>query len=124
MAMAGNSSIVELCPRYPDRTAKYFTEIFVSDTFTIPPQKPDKEQIIKVSRSITLEDVQTVAVDLPSGEGVDGNKIFVAGNIYLGVQYVADRPQQTVHFVRFQMPFQAIILADCGRLIPVDDTIC
>lgn len=116
------SSIVELCPKAPDRTAKYFTEIFVSDIVRIPEQKPDKEQIVNLSRTITLEDVQTIQVDLPD-PGVDGNKVFVAGNIYIGVQYVALRPEQTVHFARFQLPFQGIILADCGALIPPTDTI-
>ncbi len=115
------SSVVELCPA-PDREAKYFTQIFVSDTFTIPEQKPDKEQIINVSRTITLEDVQTVEVDLPD-PGVDGNKIFATGNVYLGMQYTADRPTQTVHFAQFQLPYQAIIVGDCGGLIDPGDTI-
>jgi len=54
---------------------------------------------------------------------VDGNKIFVTGNVYLGVQYSADRPAQTVHYARFQLPFEAIIVGDCGDLIPPTDTI-
>ncbi len=117
------SSIVELCPQAPDRVAKYFTEIFVADTVKIPEQKPDKEQIINVGRNITLKDVQTIAVNLPDTPDVDGNKIFVAGSIDVGMQYSADRPEQTVHFAGFQLPFQTIILADCGELIPTDDTI-
>ncbi|HAU32376.1 MAG: hypothetical protein XD78_1775 [Desulfotomaculum sp. 46_296] len=115
-------NVVELCPVAPGKVAKYFTQILVSDTFTIPEQKPDKEQIINVSRDITLADVQTISVDLPD-PGVDGNKIFAAGNVYLGVQYSADRPSQTVHYVRFQLPFQAVIVGDCGNLIPSTDTI-
>lgn len=117
-----NPGVVELCPAAPDRVAKYFKEIFVSEIFTIPSQKPSKEQIVNVDRKIELLDVQTVEVDLPD-PGVDGNKIFVAGNIYLGVQYSALREDQKVHFVRFQLPFQAIILDDCGNLIDPTDSI-
>lgn len=117
------SSVVELCPSAPDREAKYFKEIFVSETFKIPEQKPPKEQIVNVDRKVTLEDVQTVTVTLPESQDPDGFKIFAAGNIYLGVQYSALREDQKVHFVRFQLPFQCIILDDCGDLIPIADTI-
>lgn len=121
------SSVVELCPAYPDKVAKYFKEIFVSQTFQIPPQKPPKELIVNVDRKIELVDVQTVQVTLPGPPVPDqpnpGNKIFVAGNIYLGIQYSALRDDQKVHFVRFQLPYQTIILDDCGLLIDPTDTI-
>jgi len=123
MQVPGNSFVAELCPA-SERPAAYFTEIFVSDVFKIPPQKPDKERIVNVQRSITLDDVQTITVELPDGS--EGCKIFAAGNIYLGVQYSADREDQTVHFVRFQLPFQALIHQPCpevpglGGLIPCD----
>ncbi|PKM90810.1 MAG: hypothetical protein CVU87_01180 [Firmicutes bacterium HGW-Firmicutes-12] len=120
------SSVVELCPAYPDKVAKYSTEIFVSETFKIPAQKPPKEQIVNVDRKIELVDVQTVQVTLPGTpvplQPNPGNKVFVAGNIYLGVQYSALREDQKVHFVRFQLPYQTIILNDCELLIDPADT--
>lgn len=121
------SNVVELCPAYPDKVAKYFKEFFVSGTFNIPPQKPPKEQIVNVDRKIELVDVQTVPVNLPGAPVPEqpnpGNKIFVAGNIYLGVQYSARREDQKVHFVRFQLPFETIILDDCELLISPRDPI-
>lgn len=121
------SSVVELCPAFPDRVAKYFKEVFVSDTVTIPPQKPPKEQIVHIDRKIELIDVQTVTVTLPGPpiplQPNPGNKIFVAGNVYLGVQYSALSDDQKVHFVRFQVPFQTYILGDCGLLIDPGDPI-
>ena len=115
------STVVELCPSAPDRVAKYFTELFVSGTFKIPPQKPDKEEVVNIQHNIDLVDVQTINVTLP--DGTTGRKVFVGGNIYLDVQYVSTRATQTVHFVRFQLPFQTILLDDCGNVIPNDDTI-
>lgn len=121
-----NSAVTQLCPG-PDKPAKYFKEIFVSDTVKIPEQKPDKDQIVNVEKTIEFVDVQTVEITLPLEPGQTepgvGNKIFVAGNIYLDVQYVSTRETQTVHFARFQLPFQTIILSDCGNLINPDDTI-
>ena len=116
------STVVELCPAQ-DRRAKYFTELFVSGTFTIPPQKPDKDQVVNLQHSIDLYDVQTIDVVLPGETTPAGKKIFVGGNIYLDVQYVSTRVTQTVHFVRFQLPFQTLIHTDCVDLIPNDDTI-
>lgn len=118
--MTQNPNVVELCPSSPDKPAKYFTQVFVSDKVKIPEQKPPKEQIVNIQRIITLEDVETIEVEV---SGQVGKKVFVAGNVYLGVQYSAKRPEQTVHYVRFQLPFQAIILTDCGKLIDPADPI-
>ncbi|QHE54116.1 hypothetical protein [Pontibacillus sp. HMF3514] len=128
-----NSSVVEVCPVYPDRPAKYFTELFASKTFKIPEQKPDKDEIVKVKHFVELVDVEVIDVFLPDNDTdtPNGKKIFVAGNVYLDVQYVSTREEQTVHFVRYQLPFQTILLRDCAEfadpkengLIPNDDTI-
>lgn len=121
------SSVVELCPAYPDRPAKYFKEVFVSCCCEIPTKKPDAEIIVNVDRKIELVDVQTVTVTLPGAPVITqpnpGNKVFVAGNIYLGVQYSALSEDQKVHFFRCQIPFEDIILDDCGLLIDPADTI-
>ncbi|ADL13017.1 SPOCS domain-containing protein [Acetohalobium arabaticum] len=115
MGAIQNPDVVQLCPAFPDREALYFKEIFVSDTFKIPEEKPDKEQIVNVNTSVDLVDVQTIEVELPDGE--TGEKVFTAGNIYLDVQYSSTRETQTVHFVRYQLPFQTYIVTDCGDLI-------
>lgn len=117
MDLNSMNTVVELCPG-PDKPALYFTEIFVSDTFKIPPQKPDKDRIANVRKTVTLEDVQTVTIDIDDSGVPDYEKVFVAGNIYLDVQYISTYENQSVHFVRFQLPFQTIILDDCGDPLP------
>lgn len=116
-----NSSIVQLCPAAPDRIAKYFNEIFVSETVTIPNLKPNMSDIIDVIPEITIEICETIDVTLPNG--VTGKKIFVVGNVYLKIHYVSTNPNQSVHFVRYQLPFQTFIVDPCGGLIPATDTI-
>ena len=121
MAKNLNSSIVQLCPSAPDRVAKYFNEIFVSDTVIIPVQKPNISDIISVNPEITIEICETINVTLPNG--TTGKKIFVVGNIFLKVQYVSTNANQSVHFVSYKIPFQTFILDPCEDLIPATDTI-
>lgn len=116
-----NSSIVELCPAAPDRVAKYFDEVFVSKVVTIPSQKPNMSDIIDLIPEITIEICETIDVKLPNG--TTGKKIFVVGNVYLKVHYVSTNENQSVHFVRYPIPFQTFIVQPCGGLISDSDTI-
>jgi|GEM_PF-1454250 len=116
-----DGGVVELCPS-PLHVAKYYKEIILNGNLVIPPQKPPKEHIVKVTHQIILKDVEVLTVTLPDGT-VAGNKIIVAGIVSLSVQYVADVPDQKVHHVHYDLPFTGIILADCGELIPTADPI-
>ena len=122
---SGNGSldggVVELCPS-TQKVAKYYSEIIINGNLVIPPQKPAKEHIVKVTHQIIFKDVEVLTVTLPDGT-VAGKKIIVAGIISLSIQYVADVPDQKVHHVRYDLPFTGIILNDCGTLISTNDTI-
>ena len=124
MTFNSNPNPVQLCPAVPDRIAEFFNQIAVSDTVQIPEEKPDKEQIVNIATSVSMTDVQTVEVELPNDNmEVDGKKIFASGDVFLDVQYSSETEEQTVHFVRYQLPFQTIILTDCDNLIPADHPI-
>lgn len=97
----------------------YFTEIIINGNLIIPPQKPPKAHIVKATHSIKLKDVEVITVTLPNATSPSGYKILVSGIFTLGLQYVADVPDQKVHFVHYDLPFNAILLDDCGGLIPV-----
>lgn len=116
-----DGGVVELCPS-TQKMAKYYSEIIINGNLIIPPQKPPKEHIVKVTHQIILKDVEVLTVTLPNGI-VAGKKIIVAGIISLSIQYVADVPDQKVHHVHYDLPFTGIILDDCGTLIPTNDTI-
>lgn len=116
-----DGGVVELCPS-PLHVANYYKEIILNGNLVIPPQKPPKEHIVKVTQQIILKDVQVLTVTLPD-DTVAGNKIIVAGIVSLSIQYVADVPDQKVHHVHYDLPFTGIIMGDCGELIPSDDVI-
>ena len=118
--LGDGGGVAQLCPN-ADSVAKYFTEVIIDGNLVIPPQKPPKTHIVKTTTLITLKDVEVIEVTLP--DGTTGKKILVAGIITLGIQYVADVPSQKVHFVHYEIPFEALVLDDCGDLLPSDDTI-
>lgn len=117
-----NRGVVELCPNSTAR-AKYFTEVIINGNLHIPEQKPPKQHIVKTARLVEITCMDVIDVIPPGSTTPIGRKIFVAGMVTLGIQYVADTPDQKVHFVHFDVPFSAIIQGDCGALIPVADTI-
>lgn len=98
---------------------RYFTEIIINGNLVIPPQKPPKSHIVKATHLIKIKDVEVIEVILPGSTTPAGYKILVSGIFTLGLQYVADVPDQKVHFVHYDLPFNAILLDDCGGLIPV-----
>jgi len=116
------AGVVQFCPN-ADSAAVYFTELIVDGNLTIPEQKPPKSHIVKATTSIELKDVEVIPVTLPGSTTPDGYKILVAGIITLGIQYVSNAPDQKVHFVHYELPFEALVLGDCGDLIPPDDDI-
>ncbi|WP_418792493.1 DUF3794 domain-containing protein [Phosphitispora sp. TUW77] len=114
-----NGGVVEYCPT-DTSVAAFFTEIIVNGNLVIPPHKPPKERIVKVTHDVRLNDVEVITVTLPDGT-IPGNKIVVSGVITLNIQYAADVPTQKVHFVHYDLPFNALILTDCGEPIPLAD---
>lgn len=117
--LSGNT-VAELCPT-PQRVAALFTELILNGNLVIPPQKPPKKHIVKVTHQITVQDVEVITVNIPpvppATVGTTGYKILVAGNVRLVIQYVADVPDQKVHSVHYDIPFEAIVVGDCGDLL-------
>lgn len=118
----------ELCPS-PAHPARYFTQIILDGNLVIPSCKPPKSHILDVTHQVMIRDVETIHVVLPSPlPPTDGYKIVVSGTITLYIQYVADVPDQKVHTVHYELPFNAIIMSDCALntsffLIPPGDPI-
>lgn len=112
------------CPP-EDSVLYYFSEIVVNGDLTIPPQKPDVEDITNVTLNFRIDDVEVIDVDLGT---TTGRKVIVAGTLTLGFEYSALVPTQEVHFAHFDIPFKALI---AGRpcnvnrgLLPSDFDIC
>jgi len=113
--------VPELCPTAA-RPALFFTELILDGNLAIPPQKPPKVHIIKDTHEVKLTDVELLPVFLPGNTTTtpNGYKIVVSGIFSLLLEYIAEGPEQKVHVVHFNLPFNALILNDCGGLIPPD----
>lgn len=115
----------ELCPTDPIQ--HYFTEIILCEDLTIPPQKPDKELITKVTHNFVVNDVEQLSVNLGDRDLSDPanflrKKVAITGVVKLGIEYSADVPEQEVHFMHFDIPFQAIIgYRPCETGTPLGD---
>jgi len=100
-----------LCPTDP--LQHFFAEIIICEDLTVPAPKPDMELITKPTLNIVVEDVEQLIVDLGDRDGTSTGplrkKIAVTGTIKLGIEYSADVPEQEVHFMHFDIPFQGII---------------
>lgn len=99
----------ELCPT---TTPSYFAETTICEHLVIPPQKPPKELITNVIKKFVVSDIEVLKVDLgdrdPAKESIRV-KVVVTGTVSLGIEYSALMDEQEVHYVHFDIPFQAII---------------
>lgn len=98
-----------LCPTDPIQ--HFFTEIIICDDLIVPTPKPDMELITKVTQNFVVNDVEEITVDLGDRAitSLLRKKIAITGIIKLGIEYSADVPEQEVHFMHFDIPFQGII---------------
>lgn len=88
-------------------------ETIVDGTLTVPAQKPDIERILRFDPTCRITHWEEVR---PQGR----RKIVVSGIVEIGVEYVAQLPDQSVHFAHFLAPFHTFFL--CRD--QVDDVRC
>lgn len=92
---------------------KNFKQVNYENTFSIPCQKPDMEQIVRVDSKASIfkyEVIKTpIGVSL-EGQEVTGHKLLVCGDINYKLQYVANEPTQSVHTFHQTVPF-------CGYIV-------
>lgn len=97
----------------PGQRVFTFAEIVINDNLIIPELKPDVELITNVIKDFQINDVEVLDVNLgavPVGQ-VQGRKVIIAGNLFLGVEYSAAVPSQELHFAHYCIPFKAMIKA-------------
>lgn len=92
---------------------KNFRQINYENTFSIPCQKPDMEQILKVHAETSV--LKYAIVETPvgislEGQEVTGYKLLVSGDIRYRIQYVANEVTQAVHTFHKTVPF-------CGYIV-------
>ncbi|QHE54121.1 SPOCS domain-containing protein [Pontibacillus sp. HMF3514] len=90
-----------------------FKQISVDENLTIPPQKPDAEDLLDVS--VDVEITSTIIIKTPIGTSFEGQrltgwKLIVEGKLKQIITYIADVPQQTVHSAHFDVPFSTFLV--------------
>lgn len=98
------------CPT-PTSTVFTFSEIVINESLIIPASKPNAEHITNVIKDFIVNDIEVLDVNLgavPPGQ-VQGRKVIIGGNLFLGVEYTAAVPSQEEHFAHYYIPFKAII---------------
>lgn len=109
--------IVGLCdPSTLDLNSNpYWTQISISESLTIPEQKPDIEQINSVNISVEIARKKVIVTPKSlaaneEGKTLTGNKLIIEGNLCQSISYTADVPEQSVHTAHFVVPFSAYIV--------------
>lgn len=109
----GNQCPVSNSPVGPGQRVFTFSEIVINERLIIPRPKPNVESIINIIRDFQINDVEVLDVNLgavPVGQ-VQGRKVIISGNLFLGIEYTAAVPSQEQHFAHYNIPFNVMIKA-------------
>lgn len=114
--LCNSSDVTEVLNLHP-----YWTQLYIPETLTIPPQKPDIETInsLDISVNIFRADViktprslssANVPVENLEGKLLTGRKLIIEGELCQKIVYTANETEQPVHSAHFFVPFSAFIV--------------
>lgn len=97
-----------------------FKEFTVQEALVLPEAKPGVEQILKVIARAGI--INTRVIRTPVGRSLEGQilsgfKLIVEGEIIQKIEYVADKCNQSVHAVQFNIPFSTFIVLPANYTI-------
>ena len=113
------ASVTAVIKDYP-----YWKQMYITESLTIPEEKPSAEQINSIVTSVSLlsskiiitprsyNDTGTTPVAEPNLEGrlLTGRKLIVEGKLCQQIEYTADDETQPVHSVTYYVPFSSYIV--------------
>jgi len=91
----------------------YFTEVSIPETLTIPPQKPDMEDLQSVmvdTEIISIRIADTPVAVSNEGQNLSGCKLILELKLREKVKYIADEPTQSIHAAHFENVLQSIFV--------------
>jgi hypothetical protein len=92
---------------------KYFTQLSIPETLTIPEPKPDMEQLLSVAVDAVVESFKLIDTPIAlsnEGQNLSGCKLIIELRLREKVKYVADEPTQTVHAAHFENVLKSIFV--------------
>jgi hypothetical protein len=90
-----------------------FTQMNVEDEMFLPIQKPDIEQIAKVTAQAIIKNKKFLKTPVGTsleGFRLTGNKVLIEGVINYKIQYVGCTEYQSLHISNFSTPFISFII--------------
>lgn len=85
-----------------------FKQTNIDNTFYLPIQKPDIEQIVKVKAESKIDNYKIVRTPVGvslEGQRVTGYKLMACGEVTLQYSYVANKEDQSMHSATNIIPF-------------------
>lgn len=107
-----------------------WTQMDVSEILSVPVQKPDIEQLISLYSTVDIISQKVIITPIPptvtenlEGTILTGRKLIIEGILSQKIVYTADVPSQSIHSVRFDIPFSAFIVLPTGTALSTKYTI-
>lgn len=100
----------------------YWYQMNIPEQLTIPPLKPDMEQINSVDISVNIMRSEVIKVPASpldasgnyisnlEGKISTGRKLIIEGQLCQKISYTADEDEQSTHSAHFYVPFSAYIV--------------
>ncbi|MCX7951756.1 MAG: hypothetical protein N2594_07380 [Clostridiales bacterium] len=92
---------------------KYFTQLSIPETITIPSPKPDMEQLLSVTVDAVIESIKLIDTPIAlsnEGQYLSGCKLVIEIKLREKIKYVADEPTQTVHAAHFENVLKSLFV--------------
>lgn len=92
---------------------KYFTQLSIPETLTIPSPKPDMEQLLSVTVDTVIESIKLIDTPVAlsnEGQHLSGCKLVIEIKLREKIKYVADEPTQTVHAAHFENVLKSVFV--------------
>lgn len=101
--------------------APYWMQMYIPETLSIPPQKPDMEEITSLDISVDILRAEVIKTPIsynaqnvvtPNLEGkiLTGRKLIIEGQLCQKVEYTAADEVQSIHSAHFYVPFSSYIV--------------
>lgn len=106
---------IGIADSFPDNP-KYFTQLSIPETLTIPEPKPDMEQLLSVAVDAEIESMKLIETPVAlsnEGQNLSGCKLIIELRLRQKVKYVADEPTQSVHAAHFEVLKSIFIIVPC-----------
>lgn len=88
-------------------------EILVCAEIPIPPHKPNVDHVIQLKHEVFIESITKIPIRVHT-EKIKYFNLLIRGTLSLYVEYSTELPEQTVHLVHTEIPFDSLIPSEMG----------